>query len=440
MHDRAPISGGSHSPCPSDRYTGVKPLKAEGTPGFVSENTMSDNGALRDGGGCGSVTREQLVALLRARYEAADRVRRGVCLLAAGQFDRAEATFKQAIELGSTDESLASYLAACLLGRRRPDAAAEQFASAIQQEASPTASRIRHALSLWAAGKAEQAIHSLREGLNIDPECAEYHFQLGLLLAGLDRFDEAELRFTQAVNIQRDHTDALVNLALCCGVRRAPNEAVPLLHQAHTLRPHDPRIGLLLAQAAKAAREQGHAVHVRTEMPADSEQDDDAGIEELSRAIEQDPDFVDAFLSIPVGEVHERVFAMLLKTLERALERQPEHAELHFHCGRVLARVGRHEDAIGAAERAVAINPTYTRALIELAKLYQQTDRRVDAMTRLEQAIASGAEYADVYFLLGNLHRDQGQVIRAREAYERALVLNDHYGAARQALEALPVI
>ncbi|MEK7757290.1 MAG: tetratricopeptide repeat protein, partial [Planctomycetota bacterium] len=200
---------------------------------------------------------------------------------------------------------------------------------------------------------------------------------------------------------------------------------------------HDARIGLLLAEAAKAMQQQGLAVRVRANIAEVEVSEDRRGIEELSRLIEADPDFVDAFLSIPAGEVDERVFAMLLSTLEVALERQPEHAELHFHCGRVLDRLGRRDAAIGANERAVEIDPTFTRALIELGKLYRDTDRTEDATTRFEQAIFAGAEYADVYYLLGNLYRDQGQVGRARNAYRRALAINNGYEAAQQALVAL---
>jgi tetratricopeptide (TPR) repeat protein len=165
--------------------------------------------------------------------------------------------------------------------------------------------------------------------------------------------------------------------------------------------------------------------------------DDLRGIEELSRIIEIDPDFVDAFLSIPAGDLDEQVFAMLLRTLEAALERQPEHAELHYHCGRVLQRLGRNEAAIDENEKAVRIDPMFTRALIELGRLYHQTDRRDDATTRLEQAIEAGAEYADVYYLLGNLYRDKGEITLARSAYRRALDINTGYEEARQALAAL---
>jgi tetratricopeptide (TPR) repeat protein len=173
-------------------------------------------------------------------------------------------------------------------------------------------------------------------------------------------------------------------------------------------------------------------------MPDDDGIHDERGIEELSRVIEAEPDFVDAFLAIEDGNVNAQVFTLLLKTLLTALSRQPAQAELHYQCGRVLARLGRHEEAIRENEQAVELKPEFTRALIELGKLYHQTDRDADAATRLEQAIAAGADYADVHYLLGNLYRNQGRVGRARSAYRRALLLNDRYEAAHEALEALP--
>ena len=172
-------------------------------------------------------------------------------------------------------------------------------------------------------------------------------------------------------------------------------------------------------------------------MPDDEPEQDTLGMEELSRVIEENADFVDAFLSIRLDDVQEGLFAVLLGTIRVALERQPEHAELHFHCGRVLDKLGRRADAIDANEEAVRLNPRFTRALIELAKLYQATDRRIDAATRLEQAVAQGAEYADVYFMLGNLYRDRGDFEQARGAYGNALRINSEYVAAQEALATL---
>lgn len=378
-----------------------------------------------------------LIDRLRRRFEADQFVRRGVCFLNAAKYDQAAESFAKAEETGSTEESLPAYVAACFLGKGRPGLAGECFAQQARNDPDNPTHRVRHALALAESGDVASAVAILRRAIRDNPESAELHFQLGTLLAAYDRYEEAELRFTQAINIDRAHAEAMVSLALVCGARQSPSNAVNHLQKAQALRPFDARIGLLLAEAAKASQQQGYAVRVKATISPD-ECDDRRGIDELSRVIESDPDFVDAFLSIPAGFVDGAVFAMLLETLKAALERQPEHAELHYHCGRVLDRLGRRVDAIGENEKAVALNPSFTKALIELGKLYQSTDRAADAATRLEQAIAAGAEYADVYYLLGNLYRVQGQIGRARSAYRKALAINERYEAAHRALAELP--
>ncbi len=384
------------------------------------------------------IAAENLLHRLKNRSERIDRVRRGVCLVNAGKYEQAEATFRDVMADGEEDHSVSSYLAASLLGKGAPEAAADQFDRIVAEDSAQTTARIRHALALWSAQKCNEAIESLRSGIRENPECAELHFQLGTLLAAREHYEEAELRFTQVLNINPDHTSALVSYALCCAVRNAPNEALTYLRRAQARKPEDARIGLLLSQTAKALRQQGLAVRIRAQMPDTETANDQREIEELSRVIEGDPEFVDAFLTLPADRIDQRVFSLLLMTLQTALSRRPEHSELHYHCGRVLERLGRFDDAIEANERAVAIDPTFARALIELGKLYQKTDRMTDAKTRLERAIAAGAEYPDVYYLLGNVYQKQGLVSRARSAYRRALILNERYEAALTALKALP--
>jgi len=296
---------------------------------------------------------------------------------------------------------------------------------------------IRLAHVLHEDGRCDEAVSVLRDCIARSPENAELHYQLGTLLTDRDDYEEAELRFVQAVNLDRQHTEAYVCLGLCCGVRQAPDEALRHLRRAQARRPRDARIGKLVALAAKAASDAGYKVGICATMPDDEIAGDPQGVEALAGVIENDPEFIGAILSIPVDRVHEQLFALMLKTIQVALERQPEHAELHYHCGRVLARLGRRDDAIHANEKAVAIDPKCVNALVELGRLYQETDRYADAADRLEQAIDAGAAYADVYFMLGNLYRDRGDCEQARKAYVGALRINKQYGDAKKALDAL---
>ena len=384
-----------------------------------------------------SSTGNGLLGLVKRHFQSSRDIRLGICLLNAGAYDQAAAAFATAASLDASSMSLPSFLAACHVGRGRFDAAAKEFRRASENAPHRTDPWIREAIALQSIGRQDDAIAVLRRGFAVNSENAELHFQLGVLLAAQDNHEEAELRFTQAINLDKNHTEAHVTLGMCCGVRGAPDEALKHLRQAQSRRPRDARIGMLLAHAAKAARQQGHTVELCAAMPDDEPEQDALGMEELSRVIEEDADFVDAFLSIQLDDVQEGLFAVLLGTIRVALERQPEHAELHFHCGRVLDKLGRRADAIDANEKAVRLNPRFTRALIELAKLYQATDRRIDAATRLEQAVAAGAEYADVYFMLGNLYQGRGDFEQARGAYGNALRINSKFVAAQDALATL---
>jgi tetratricopeptide (TPR) repeat protein len=378
-----------------------------------------------------------LVGAVRRYFEARHHVRRGICYLNAGTFSEAARAFTEASKANPRGEPLASYLAPALRGDGGPADATEPPAQVLERRPDDVDARIRHALSLWKSGRSRDALASLRDGLQQNPEAAELHFQLATLLGASDETEEAELRFTQAVALCPDHADALVGLAMCEAARQSPRDALKHLQRAQRLRPGDARVNLLLTMAIQAAREQGHPAPTLAAMPGPDDTEPEV-VEELSRVIEAEPGFVDAFLSLPTSDVDHEVFGLLAATLKRALRRQPELADLHYHCGRVLARLGRPREAINLTERAVALDPKFVKALIHLAKLYMQTDRLADAMTRLEETLRLGAEYADTYYLLGNLYRDTNQMDWARWAYGKALGINEAYEAARRALADLP--
>ncbi|MCK4658156.1 MAG: tetratricopeptide repeat protein [Phycisphaerae bacterium] len=384
----------------------------------------------------GSERSEKLRTLLRRHYEGKNHLRQGLCLLAAGKCDQAIEAFTAAAEANPHSLTLPTYLAAAHLGQGRFSEAAGQFRKIVDGEPADVRNRVRHALALWKADCPDQAIASLRAGVSQNPESAELHFQLATLLAARDETEEAELRFTQAAAIDKHHTEALIGLAMCHGACGNADEAVRCLKRAQMHNPRDTRIALLLAYALKAVTgPQRRPVHPT--MPPETEPEDQASLEQLSRHLETEPDFVEAFLSLDAGEVNGEVFAMLAATIRLALERSPEHADLHYHCGCALERLGRSGEAIVALERAVGLKPVFIKALIRLAHLYRQCNRRAEARRRIEQALGLGAEYADVHYLLGNLYRDDGMLERARQAYRHALGINPHYQDAQQALEAV---
>ena len=378
-----------------------------------------------------------MAARVAARLRAADDTRRGICLMNAGRFDEAIAVLARVLNQIGATPVLSSCLGALQAEQGELAAACDLFAQTSQTPEFTEASQIRESWATWNDARHAQAMEQLRAAILDDPNSAELHYQLGVMLAASDELEEAELRFTQAISIDRNHSEALVQIALCLGARHALTDAVRHLQRAQNARPHDPRIAFLMAQAAKALHEQGRIVQVRGTVASDSETGHDPIVAEMLQLVEADPDFIDALLALPTDLVDEGVFSTLLRTVQSAVTRKPGHADLHFQCGRVLARLGRNKDAISENEQAVALDPKCVRALIELGKLYRGAARHADATERLEQAVRAGAEYADVYYLLGSLYKDQGRVTKARSAFRHALTLNSRYEAAKTALAAM---
>lgn len=376
--------------------------------------------------------KERVLTTIREFYEGRAQLRRGLCLLRAGQIDAAIDALHRAKRLGCSDRTLPSLLASALCATSR-GSADEMIPECVNASGTD---EIQQAHLLWVSGRPGEAIATLREAIQADSERAELHYQLGLFLTQVEQYEEAELRFEQAINIEPHHASAAASLAMCCGVRGAPGEAVRHLRAAQARRPFDGRIALLLAQAVKAASGNGSTLRaaVPVDVPDEATDYPASEIEELASVIRLEPDFVDAFLAIPRADVDDGVFAMLLRTLHAAMEHEPERADLLFHCGRVLDRLGDSAAATTAEESAVALDPKFTRALIELAKLYRRTDRTRDAAERLEQAVAAGADYADVHCMLGQLYQKLGDAAKALNAFARALEINEDYAEARAGL------
>jgi len=130
-------------------------------------------------------------------------VRRGICLLNAGSFEKAAHEFQTAERLGCTSTPLPSLLTACYAAQKQYGKAAAQLKRSSRDHPEQVAMHIRLAHVLHEDGRCDEAVSVLRDCIARSPENAELHYQLGTLLTDRDDYEEAELRFVQAVNLDR---------------------------------------------------------------------------------------------------------------------------------------------------------------------------------------------------------------------------------------------
>ncbi len=355
------------------------------------------------------------------------------------RYNQAASHYAAAAQANPSAGGFPGYLAACYLRSGQTTAADREMERMLAADPGNPALRIRLALLKWTLGEPLQSLSLLREGVELHPTHAEMHYQLGVCLAADGDLETAEREFQKAVALDPVHAGAFERLAQGAAATDRSELAMRYLERAHRLDPTNARILMqvsLLAGTGAPSDEIRRASLPVAAIPLHSTIDN-AAIDRLGEAMVAEPDFIQTFLSLPPSDTDREIFTTLAITLERSLQKHPEFADLHYHCGEVYRRLGRAKEAIEHAESAVDINPRYVNALILLAELYGQTDRWMDGVERLEQAIAAGGDFPDVHFLIGKLLQTHRQWQRARQAYQRALKLNRSFHAAAEALDSL---
>lgn len=365
-------------------------------------------------------------------------LQQGISELNGGNYAVAARHFSESRRINPDSAGLSNYLTACHVGQGRFDLAAAEIERARVSGDADQALPIRLAYAFLRDGQYDRAVDTLMDAIAVAPRRADLRFQIGVIQCSAGDYEAAIESLESAARLAPFDPAIHQHLGLAFGAIHRARDAVRHLRSAQRLAPHDAHTSLLLAMALDAAGQSGtvSAEPLVARPPVEQQAD----LETLARVIVQDPDFVEAFLSLPESQVDRDIFAMLAGTLERALERYPDYADLHYHCSRVYHRLGRTDAAIDKAREAVRINPRYVQALIQLGRLYAQTDRDAEAIDRLRMAIDGGGDYPDVHYLLGELHRKGGRREQACRSFRRALELNAKYERAREALNDVTAV
>lgn len=371
-----------------------------------------------------------LPATLAKFYLGQAHMKQGIRELNAKSFAPAARHFAEARRINPNSEGLSKYIIACHVGQGRFDMAADELEKTPGDQRRDPAIPIRLAHAFLRDGQQDRAIETLVGAIDLAPRRADLRLQLGLIQASAGEYEAATKSLKAAERLSPFDPSVQLHLGMAYGARQMAEEAVRHLRSAQRLKPHDAHIAQLLAMAMQSC-----PVETAGEIAFVGASENRNALDQLGDVITHDPEFVEAFLNLPASDVDGEIFAMLAGTLERALERHADYADLHYHCSRVYRRLGKTQEAIAFAQQAVQINPRYVQALIQLGRLYAETNESGPAMERLIAAIESGGDYPDVHYLLGELYRQSGRREEACAAYRRALTLNGEFKSAREALE-----
>jgi len=234
-------------------------------------------------------------------------------------------------------------------------------------------------------GRVPEGIEYARRAVDIAPELAETHMNLGIALTQEGRMTEAIEELNRALQIKPDLAAAHHNLALA------------LLRQGR-------------AQEALAHWEQ---------------------------AVKWWPDYAEALCNLGIVLEKSGRFDEAIGRFERALRVRPDYPEAHYNLGVALVRVGRVAEAMEHWEEALRLKPDYAEAHSNLGVALEQAGKLDEAREHYEQALRIEPGLVQARYNLGVVLARLGRTSEAAAQYERALKLDPDFGPAREALTRL---
>jgi tetratricopeptide (TPR) repeat protein len=290
--------------------------------------------------------------------------------------------------------------------------------------------------ALYRKGDLQGAIGCYEAAVRADPADDRARYNLGVVLQGLSRLDEAVAQYRQVAAGSAEFPKALVNWANALKDRNDLRGAADLYERAHAANPADPAILKNLARLGDLAlhrREHEQALQLYGRVAKLGSADGLAGlgtvaleagdpakaIEHFRAALAIEPRHSAAHYNFGVALDDLQRFDEALEHFERAAAIDPRNAGAWVRWGEALRRRG---DAKGAAERfarALEMDPANAAALNNLATAALDDGDVDGAAALLERLAASHPELEEPRFNLGLVALNRQRFAEGWEANER---------------------
>jgi Tfp pilus assembly protein PilF len=270
-----------------------------------------------------------------------------------------------------------------------------------------------------AAGRLVEAAAVFRKILNVRPDVAEVHNDLGIVLAQQGKLDLAAARFARAIALKPGLLEAHFNLGNSLKELGKLDEAAAAFRQALALKP----------DYAEAHNNLGNVLLDQGKL--------DEAAAHYRQALALWPNLADAHNNLghilwKQGKPDEAA-----ERIEHALALQPNLAEAHNNLGNILAQQDKLEEAIARLERALVLKPDYAEARNNLGSILWKQEKLEAAAAQFERVLALVPNNPQAHNNLGNVLMSQGQLDQAAARFEHALSLRPNYFEAHNNLGAV---
>ncbi len=269
----------------------------------------------------------------------------------------------------------------------------------------------------------EKASHALRRAILLNSTLEDAYYFLGEVSLELGDVDEAINNFNTAIKLKADFEQAYRELCRALLQNSQIDKAKTTLLKAISLFPYSIdfpyNLGKLYAHEGAA----------------------DKAIDYFQKTLALKPDFSEVYNDLGLILQQQGKLEAAIHSFQGALSIKPDYAEAHANLGFGLHKQGKLDVAISSYLAALSLNPNLATVHNNLASVLQAQDKLDDAINHLQKAVTINPSYAEAHSNLGVALKIQGDLDAAVKSCQMALSLNPHNAEAHSnfanALQAL---
>ena len=277
--------------------------------------------------------------------------------------------------------------------------------TSILKDVNPSKEEIDQLVMLYQSGNFEETLEQGEALANKFPKSSNIFNILGVAHTGLEQYEYAAKSYTKAIELRPDYAIAHSNLGNILDKLGQRDKAIDSYSKAIELQPDylAPRsnLGNLLSEIGRY----------------------DEAIIHLNKAIELQPDY---------AEPHNNL-ANLLTKLDRheeavdhyikAIKLQPLYATTHYNLANTFKEMERNKEAIDCYNKALEINPKYVDAYNNLGIIFNETGQYHKAIAVYRKALTLNPFWDKLYVNLATTYSVLEQFNEAIKVLDESLML-----------------
>lgn len=294
---------------------------------------------------------------------------------------------------------------------------------------------------LKSQGKLNEAIESYEKALEIQPDYAQVHHDLGEVYLLQRRFPEATASAKLALKLQPDFAPAYKTLGNGLQAEGKIEEALRAYSQALEINPEFAEAlvnkGTMLSklgQSNEAIAYYEKAIAIKPEMAAahwnmgnvlmQQERSDEA-VPYWQKALELKPELLSAEslndLGTAVGKKGK--WSEAIGYYKRAIQLKQDYPLAHFNLGTALKQQGQIEEAIDHFQKTINLKPDYAEAYNQLGNALVEQERFFEAIVQYQKVLKLIPDSGRAYYNIGAALAQQDKFEEAIAQFQKAIEL-----------------